>query len=231
MILFNAFQEKYVIILNYYLRSFKLEENQEKNNINKENEETKEDFSDFEDDENQISDIKKDMQSLNNNETEVEENKTEDDSSTQNNEINIDEPEINEESEGEISKWEELDKNNAVVKKYIIYIAKEFIPYFDNLNTDERSAYINDAIQTKMDLEYEKKEENKKKKLTLHLIIAAITICIMTPIALLIVNKAIMATFDNYKYSQDNFEKLYKQRFEKNRAYMRSVEYNKEHSK
>ena len=37
-----------------------------------------------------------------------------------------------------------------------------------------------------------------------------------------------MATFDNYKYSQENFEKLYKSRFEKDRAYMRSIQYNKE---
>ena len=50
----------------------------------------------------------------------------------------------------------------------------------------------------------------------------------MSPIALLGVNKAIMATFENYKYSQENFEKLYKSRFEKDRAYMRSVQYNKE---
>ena len=39
-------------------------------------------------------------------------------------------------------------------------------------------------------------------------------------------NKAIMVTFENYKYSQTNFEKLYKQRFENDRAYMRSLQYN-----
>ena len=38
-------------------------------------------------------------------------------------------------------------------------------------------------------------------------------------------------TFENYKYSQENFEKLYKQRFEKDKAYMRSVQYNKEMEK
>ena len=35
---------------------------------------------------------------------------------------------------------------------------------------------------------------------------------------------------ENYKYSQENFEKLYKQRFEKDNAYMRSIQYNKKHS-
>ncbi len=213
-----------------------MEENQEKNNLNEENEEKEENFSDFDDEENQISDIKRDIQAMDNLEKETQEQSQEDnkeeiltekeDKTTENKNETIED-----EDETELSKWEELDKNNAVVKKYIVYIAKDFIPIFDNLTTDERSAYINDAIQTKIDLEYANKEINKKKKLILHLILAAITICVMTPIALVGVNKAIMVTFENYKYSQDNFEKLYKERFEKNKAYMRSIQYNKEHKK
>ena len=128
----------------------------------------------------------------------------------------------------EISQWEELSENNSVVKKYIMYISKDFVPYIDSLNVDERMAYINDAIQMKIDSEDEKKKKIKKKKIKTHLILSILTFCIMTPFALFIVNKAIMATFENYKYSQENFEKLYKQRFEKDRAYMRSLEYNKE---
>ena len=53
-----------------------------------------------------------------------------------------------------------------------------------------------------------------------------LTFIIATPLFLFLVNKSIMMTFDNYKYSQDNFEKLYKQRFFNDRAYMRSVQYN-----
>ncbi len=225
-----------------------MEENQEKNNIS-ENNEAQEYLSDFDDEDNQISDIKRDIKALDNLEKNAEkQDETQEDSEIQdqtqnepNNNEKQDEPEKEEtlensdsledtQEETELSQWEELDKNNAVVKKYIIYIAKDFIPYIDNLSTDERSAYINDAIQIKMDLEDEKKIKNKKRKLVLHLIISVITLCIMTPIALLGVNKAILVTFENYKYSQDNFEKLYKQRFEKNKAYMRSVQYNKEHN-
>ena len=89
-------------------------------------------------------------------------------------------------------------------------------------------AYINDAIQMKIDFEDEEKQKNKKRKIKIHLALVVLTFCIMFPIALLGVNKAIMVTFENYKYSQENFEKLYKQRFEKDRAYMRSLQYNKE---
>jgi len=133
--------------------------------------------------------------------------------------------------ENEFSKWEELSEDNNVVKKYIVYISKEYVPYIDKLSIDERNAYINDAIQIKVDTETLQKQSNFKKQAILHTVIAILTFIIMTPILLLAVNKAIMVTFENYKYSQDNFEKLYKQRFEKDRAYMRSIEYNKEHKK
>ena len=220
-----------------------MEEQQQKDNFSKENKEQFEDFSDFDDDDNQISDIKRDMEALNNI---TDENKNKNKQKTKKGESDIVQEISKEKTEEEQieekmssyeesleedihSQWEELDKNNAVVKKYLIYIAKDFIPYLDNLSTDERSAYINDAIQMKIDLEDEKKIQNKKRRMLLHLIISIITFFLMTPIALLIANKAILATFENYKYSQDNFEKLYKQKFQKNKTYMRSVQYNKEH--
>ncbi|MBQ8476094.1 hypothetical protein IJ531_03430 [bacterium] len=127
-----------------------------------------------------------------------------------------------------ISKWEELNDENCVVKKYIIYISKDFIPQIDNMTTDERSAYINDAIQQKLDKNDEHKQIIEKRKTILHYIIAFIIVLALTPLALLWANKAIMATYENYKYSQENFEKLYKHRFEKDKAYMRSLQYNKE---
>lgn len=127
--------------------------------------------------------------------------------------------------------WEELKEDNSVVKKYIVYISKDFIPIMDNMNTDERTAYINDAIQKKIDLEDEHTQQLKKIKLTIHLIIIIAVILISAPFALLGANKAIMITFENYKYSQDNFEKLYKHHFEKSKIYNRSLQYNKEHAK
>ena len=151
-----------------------MEENQEK--LNNQNEEIPKDFKDFDDDDNQIADIKRDIQALDNLEKQTEEQaqkeeskKEENDEITEeNNEKEIEEnqtEDIKEEPETELSKWEELDKNNAVVKKYIIYISKDFIPYIDDLSTDERSAYINDAIQKKIDLEDIQKNTHKKRSL------------------------------------------------------------------
>lgn len=127
------------------------------------------------------------------------------------------------------SPWEEYaNKEDSAVKKYIFYISKDFVPYIDNLTTDERTAYINDAIQKKIDIENQEHHKENKRKVIIHFVVMILTIIIMTPLVLLGANKAIMATFENYKYSQENFEKLYKSRFEKDRAYMRSVQYNKE---
>ena len=125
------------------------------------------------------------------------------------------------------SEWEEINSDNDVVKKYIVYISKDFVPYIDSLTTDERSAYINDALETKIELQSLDKQAERKRRLITHLVLTFITIFIVTPFALLGVNKAILMTFANYKYSQDNFEKLFKSRFEKNNAYIRSIEYNK----
>ena len=215
-----------------------MEENKNIPNI----EEEQKNFKDF--DEENMDNIKEELEQMqketskDTDETSSEENLKE--SQTQEEPKSIEEieeaiEELEEEAENkpdeDISKWEELNSNNDVVKKYIVYISKDFVPYIDSLTVDERSAYINDAIQTKLDLEDIKKQKQKKIKLTIHLIITIITICFMTPIALLGVHKAIMMTFENYKYSQENFEKLYKQRFEKDKAYMRSVQYNKEMEK
>ena len=128
----------------------------------------------------------------------------------------------------EFSQWEELNCENSVVKKYIFYVSKDFVPLLDDLNADERSAYINDAIQKKIDFEVAQNKIETKRKVTKHLITMIVTILLASPLMILFAHKAIMATFDNYKYSQENFEKLYRQRFEHDRAYMRSIQYNKE---
>lgn len=137
--------------------------------------------------------------------------------------------ESNEETVQEVSPWEKFDEEeNSAVKKYIFYVSKDFVPYIDNLTTDERSAYINDAIQKKIDFELQEKNKNTKKRIILHFVVMVLTFILAMPFVLWFSHKAIMATFDNYKYSQENFEKLYKERFSKDRAYMRSIQYNKE---
>ena len=201
-------------------------------------EEDDKDFKDF--DEEDVSNIKDEIEQMQKEtfedivqEPSIEENEEEKPETIEEIEEAIEEleEEPQKQSNEDISKWEELNSDNDVVKKYIVYISKDFVPYIDSLTVDERCAYINDAIQTKLDLEDIKQQERKKRKLFIHLVITIITVCLMTPIALLGVHKAIMITFENYKYSQDNFEKLYKQRFEKDKAYIRSLQYNKEMEK
>ena len=131
----------------------------------------------------------------------------------------------------EPNQWEELDDDNAVVKKYIFYVSKDFVPLMDSMTPDERTGYINDAIQRKVDSEYEYSAIDRKKRILTHIITMVLTFFIVTPIILFLVHKSIMITFDNYKYSQDNFEKLYKERFKNDRAFMRAIEHNKLHEK
>ena len=125
---------------------------------------------------------------------------------------------------------EEKEEENSVLKKYIVYISKDFVPYMDTLSTNELSAYVNDAIQKKIDLEEEEHKKNKKQKALKHIITALATIFITMPILMYAANKSIMATFENYKYSQQNFEKLYEQRFSKSKTHARTLKYNKLHS-
>ena len=141
---------------------------------------------------------------------------------------------ISEEKEEEskkenLSPWDEYAQNeDSAVKKYIFYISKDFVPIIDKLSTDERTAYINDAIQKKIDIEHENYQKNAKRKVLIHVAIMILTFIIITPFVLLLAHKSILATFENYRYSQESFEKLYKSRFEKDRAYLRSIQYNKE---
>lgn len=121
-------------------------------------------------------------------------------------------------------------EENSALKKYIIHISQEFVPIIDSMTIDQRIAYINDAIQIKIDFQKEKDLKNKKKQFGINILIVILVFILTAPLALIIANKAIMLTFENYRYSQENFEKLYKQRFEKDSAYMRSIQYNKKHS-
>ena len=140
---------------------------------------------------------------------------------------------VKEELMDEIEKTAKEEENNneeekeAPLKKYLFYVSKEFENTIDNLSLDKRTAFINEAIQMKIDSTKANFQTQKINKIIFQAFVVFLTVCITTPIALFIMNKAIMLTFENYKYSQYNFEKLYKQRFESDRAYMRSVHYNK----
>jgi len=138
--------------------------------------------------------------------------------------VKAEEPKAPKISPEELSPWEEFDNNNEVVKKYIIYIARDYVPYIDRLSVDQRSAYVNDAIQKKIDYDEEEERIAKKKNLAKHIVLFILTFFIAMPFMILIIDKAIIATMENYKYSQENFEKLYKHRFEKQKAYYNAIQ-------
>ena len=115
-----------------------------------------------------------------------------------------------------------LNANASIADFCILIVARLAVPTFFAI-----SGYY--FFKKRQSDEYSSAIKNMKRLFLLFM--GGLTICFITPFALLGVHKAIMMTFENYKYSQDNFEKLYKQRFEKDKAYIRSVQYNKEMAK
>ena len=132
------------------------------------------------------------------------------------------------EQESEAKKEENIYENewqdpfgtneNDAVKKYVIYISKDFVPYVDNMNKDERSAYVNEAIQLKLDLEGKYRKWHLFKRVLRHIIVSVFTLVIAVPSLFWLADKSITATVQNYGYVQKNFEKLYKERVDREKA-------------
>lgn len=123
------------------------------------------------------------------------------------------------------AEWEDPFENEEEapsVKKYIIYVAKDFIPKLDTLDSDERNAYINDSLRLKSDSDSGAKRLESFKKLLKHGFVALLTVIIGTPVMFYIINRSIDMTLSNYSYVQKNFENLYRQRAEKDRVIQRA---------
>src|SRR5699024_4527221 len=102
--------------------------------------------------------------------------------------------------------------------KYVIYISKDFVPYIDNMDKDARSAYVNEAIQLKIDLEGKDRKWHLFKRVLRHVIVSVFTLVIAVPALFWLADKSITATVQNYGYVQKNFEKLYKDKIEREKA-------------
>ena len=143
-------------------------------------------------------------------------------------ETDTDEQTPQDEHESEAKKEENIYENewqdpfgtneNDAVKKYVIYISKDFVPYVDNMNKDERSAYVNEAIQLKLDLEGKDRKWHLFKRVLRHIIVSVFTLVIAVPSLFWLADKSITATVQNYGYVQKNFEKLYKERVDREKA-------------
>lgn len=133
----------------------------------------------------------------------------------------IHEGEIDETNEGEIQnqgEWKDpFDKldEDCALKKYIFAISRDYTDSVDALSLDARSAFINDAIALK--LEKDKEDEKKEAAIDIirHITLVILTVIIGVPVMFILVNKSIDLTMGSYKYVQVNFEKLYKEKLQK----------------
>lgn len=123
-------------------------------------------------------------------------------------------------SESTEENWEDPFKQGELsdFKKYVIHISKEFVDKFDELDVDERNEIVNDALKLKASLEAKDAKMFYVQRLLRHFIIAILTLAISIPFLFWFIDKSIVATVQNYGYVQKNFEKLYKERIDRQRS-------------
>ena len=107
---------------------------------------------------------------------------------------------------------------NDAVKKYVIYIAKDFVPFVDDMDKDARSAFVNESIQLKLQMEGKDRKWHAFVRVLRHIIVSVFTLLIAVPALFWLADKSITATVQNYEYVQQNFEKLYKDKAERDKA-------------
>lgn len=107
---------------------------------------------------------------------------------------------------------------NDAVKKYVIYIAKDFVPFVDDMDKDARSAFVNESIQLKLQMEGKDRKWHAFVRVLRHIIVSVFTLLIAVPALFWLADKSITATVQNYQYVQQNFEKLYKDKAERDKA-------------
>ena len=97
-------------------------------------------------------------------------------------------------------------------KKYVVYINPDNVDYVDNLSIDERTELINSVISERQSLNKKQSVLLDRQRYLKHLMIVCITVILSFPLLFYAVNKSLQATITNYQQSQQNFQKLYKER-------------------
>ena len=100
--------------------------------------------------------------------------------------------------------------NNQNFKKFVIQIDNDNVDYFESFSPSERVSLINKFLsleQIKSRSDYRKK---RIKEYLIHLSIVILTVFIFLPLFYFSINKLVLLTLENYKQTQLNFEKLYK---------------------
>lgn len=104
-----------------------------------------------------------------------------------------------------------LTKIDPDAKKYVIYVDPDNIDFMENLSVNERKAIINKILKEQNEIAIKTKELNARKRFLMHAILACITFIIFFPLMFIGVNKALVATINNYEQAKENFRKLYKE--------------------
>lgn len=97
-------------------------------------------------------------------------------------------------------------------KKYVVYITPDNVDYVDKLSIDERTELINNIIADKQVANKKSKRLKEQQTYYKHLIVACLTVIISFPLLFIAVNKSLQLTINNYQQTQQNFQKLYKEK-------------------
>lgn len=176
-----------------------------------------------------LDDIKDDTQDDTDGETQIE------DETVAHRESNGETPDKSPQDQSqEVLKDSETEKNwndpfddtdeNCAVKKYVFAVSTDYVKKIDEMNLDERSAFINEAICLKISEDKGSRKRAFKLSILKHIVVAIFTVIIGVPLMFILVNKSINLTVKSYRYTQDNFEKLYRDKLKKDAIIKRSHE-------
>ncbi len=107
------------------------------------------------------------------------------------------------------------EEENCALKKYIFGIARDYVDMIDKMDYDERTAYVNDAINLKIEQERIDDKKYHQRNILIHIIITIMAVIIGVPTLFWAANKSIDVTVANYQRTQENWERLYREKAKK----------------
>ena len=115
------------------------------------------------------------------------------------------------EEEDDGGQWEDPfeDDDSVAVKKYIFGVSLDYVDLIDEMDLDERSAFINDAIYIKLEKERKDAKKHNRNSLVNHVMLIIVALVIGFPLLSWVAAKSIEITSDNYKRMRSNVETLY----------------------
>ncbi len=97
------------------------------------------------------------------------------------------------------------------VKKYVIHVDPDNIPFMENLSVNERRKIINTVIREQAIFSEDGLKTKRQRNFIVHVLLIVITLSVSFPLLFTLVNKAAKITIQNYDQTRSNFTKLYKE--------------------